>query len=73
MNGRTTSPLFIAPIALINGGPKDLAYNGAVSGYESVQQVTALHAWIELRIVQRPEVERADQKRPAVTAGRRSG
>ncbi len=34
-----------APIALINGGPKDLAYNGAVSGYESVQKVTALHAW----------------------------
>ena len=34
-----------APIALINGGPKDLAYNGAVSGYESVQKVIALHAW----------------------------
>ena len=34
-----------APIAFINGGPKDLAYTGAVSGYESVQKVTALHAW----------------------------
>ena len=32
-------------IAFINGGPKDSGYNGAVSGYESVQKVAALHAW----------------------------
>jgi hypothetical protein len=34
-----------APIAFINGGPKDLAYNSAVSGFEAVQKVIALHAW----------------------------
>jgi RNA polymerase sigma factor (TIGR02999 family) len=34
-----------APIAFINGGPKDLAYNGAVSGFEAAQKVAALHAW----------------------------
>ena len=33
------------PVALINGGPSDLAYKGAVSGYEAIQKVMALHAW----------------------------
>ena len=33
------------PVALINGGPSDLAYGGAVSGYEAIQKVPALLAW----------------------------
>jgi hypothetical protein len=33
------------PVALINGGPSDLAYNGAVAGYEAIQNVPALLAW----------------------------
>jgi hypothetical protein len=35
----------VRPIAFINGGPKDLAYNSAVSGFEAVQKVIALHGW----------------------------
>jgi len=33
------------PVALINGGPSDLAYDGAVAGYEAIDSVPVLLAW----------------------------
>jgi len=37
-----------APVAFINGGPKDSGHNGAAAGYAAVQNVIALHAWQEV-------------------------
>jgi hypothetical protein len=36
---------FHGPVAFINGGPSDTAYNGAVSGFEAVNNVPALLAF----------------------------
>jgi hypothetical protein len=40
-----TQPIFHAPVAFINGGPSDMAYNGAVAGFEAVQNFPALLAF----------------------------
>jgi hypothetical protein len=36
---------FHGPVAFINGGPDDIAYNGALAGFEAVQNVPALLAY----------------------------
>jgi len=36
---------FHGPVAFINGGPSDLAYNGAVAGFEAIEGVPALLAF----------------------------
>jgi hypothetical protein len=40
-----SEPSFHGPVAFINGGPSDLAYNHAVSAFEAVQNVPALLAF----------------------------
>jgi len=40
-----SEPIFHAPVAFINGGPSDMAYNRAVLGFEAVQNVPALLAF----------------------------
>jgi dienelactone hydrolase len=40
-----SQPSFHGPVAFINGGPSDTAYNRALSGFEEVQNVPALFAF----------------------------
>jgi hypothetical protein len=40
-----SEPSFHGPVAFINGGPSDLAYNNAVAGFEALQNVPALLAF----------------------------
>jgi hypothetical protein len=43
-----SQPAYHGPVAFINGGPSDMAYNGAVAGFEAVQNVLALLAFQDI-------------------------